>query len=335
MTDPTHDDPGPRAKWGFLPAMRWAERRAGRKPRIGQSRRMSQDVVEMGQDPYLGFAENEMSALDLTATPPRVRPRFLGFFGPFGPLPTTVTREVTRWTSGGDHSFVRFADLFVTRFQQLFYRSWSDARPITQFDHPSGGDFHRYLRALTGDASPVYDGSGAVHDTVRLRYSPLAIGRVRSPTKLRQILGAHFDVAIRVEEFVASWLNFSPEDRSMMGGQGMSLGRDMRVGKRALSIGEKIVIHVECATLEEYRSFLPGRPRQAELKDLVLGYTGGFYEVDVALWLPRPRIGAAQIGIGTELGWTSAMPLKGDAANGHDGLVRACQYQVETEHTAS
>lgn len=282
----------------------------------------------------MGFADSDFSEIDMTTTPPRIRPKFLGFFGPFGPLPAAFTREADRWAARGDRSFVRFADIFVTRFQQLFYRSWSDARPITQFDHPSGGDFPRYLRALTGDTSTHYDKWGAVDDIIRLRYTPLGMGRVRSPVKLRQMLAAHFDVAIRIEEFVTSWLDFASEDQSQMGLKGMSLGQNMRMGQRAPSISEKIVVHIECDTLAQYRSFLPGRDREAELKDLILGYTGGFIEVDVALWLPRPQIGKAQLGVGTELGWTSAMPLTAKPLESkitQDGLVRACQYKIEMQ----
>ena len=319
-----------RSRWGFLQALRHLERRAGKKPRIGQSRRLSQEIVDLGQDPYTGFAYDELSEVDVDAKLPRVRPRFLGFFGPFGPLPHSITREVDRWARNGDKAFVRFADIFVARFQQLFYRAWSDARPITQYDHPSGGEFPRLLRSLTGDAHGSFDGASPVDDVVRLRYTALSMDRVRSPVRLRQILRAHFGVAVRIEEFVTGWLEFAPEDRSVMGMQGMRLGQDLRVGQRAPSISEKIVVHVECNSVEEYRDFLPGRDRQAELKDLVLGYLGAFFEIDVALWLPRAQIAPAQLGTTTELGWTSAMPMRqgGDVQN---ALVRATQYKISME----
>lgn len=321
-----------RETWGFLQVMRVLERRAGKKPRIGQSRRLSQDIVDMGQDPYAAFARDELSEVNLEAKPPRVRPRFLGFFGPFGPLPYGVSREVQHWAVNGDDSFVRFADMFVARFQQLFYRVWSDARPITQYDHPSGGDYPRFLRALTGDAHKSFDDTAPLNDTVRLRYTALAMDRVRSPVRLRQMLRAHFGVEVRVEEFVTSWLEFAPEDRSVMGLQGMGLGRDLRVGQRAPSISEKIILHIECRTLADYRGFLPGRDRQAELKDLVLGYLGAFFEIDVALWLPRSEIQPAQLGATTELGWTSAMPM-GQSTLETGKLVRATQYKISTEIT--
>ncbi|MEL6564191.1 MAG: type VI secretion system baseplate subunit TssG [Pseudomonadota bacterium] len=323
-----------RATWGFLQSLRHLERRAGKKPRIGQSRRISQDIVDLGQDPYTGFAYDELSEAEVEAKRPRVRPRFLGFFGPFGPLPHSITREVDRWTRHGDNAFVRFTDIFVARFQQLFYRSWSDARPITQYDHPSGGEFPRLMRSLTGDAPKCFDDISPVDDVVRLRYTALGMDRVRSPVRLRQMLRAHFGVAIRIEEFVTGWLEFSDDDRSVMGVRGMRLGHDLRVGQRAPSISEKIVVHVECSTIEEYRSFLPGRDRQAELKDLVLGYLGAFFEIDVALWLPRPEVTPAHLGgtrgLRTELGWTSAMPMR-EGGDAQSALVRATQYKISME----
>lgn len=313
--------------WGFLNAMRYFERRAGDKPRVGQSNRVAQDVVEMGQDPYTGFAPDELSLFDPAATPPKVRPRFLGFFGPFGPLPHAMTREIDRWARNGDRAFVRFADIFVARFQQLFYRSWSDARPITQFDHPSGGQFPRFLRAFTGDASPAYDDVAPVDDTVRLRYTALLMGRVRSPVRLAQALKAHFGVRVEIEEFVPSWLDFQADDISHLGMQGMRLGQDVRLGSRVPSVCEKIIIHLYCPTLALYRGFVPGQKSHGVLRELVLGYTGGFTEVDVALWLPRAEVPPAQLGANTELGYTSALPQEGFKTLAHD-MVRATQFQI-------
>ncbi|MCF6445708.1 type VI secretion system baseplate subunit TssG [Nereida sp. MMG025] len=321
----------PQKRWSFLQAMRLVERRGQSKPRIGQSARVAQDIVEMGQDPYTGFASDEVSQMDLDAAPPKIRPRFLGFYGPFGPLPHAMTREVDRWVRRGDRAFVKFTDIFTVRFQQLFYRSWSDARPITQFDHPSGGNFPSLLRSLTGDASAHLAEKSPVDDIIRLRYTALAMGRVRSPVKLRQILSAHFSIPIRIDEFVTSWLEFDEEDRSILGAQGMGLGQDFRIGKRAPSISEKIIVHIECRTIKEYRSYLPGRDRQAELKDLILAYLGPFYEVDVALWLPHAKLAPMQLGKITELGWTSAFQISKAPSAGTDA-VRATQYQISMEN---
>ena len=316
-----------RRGFGFLALLRVLERQAGRKPRIGKSRRLHEDIVALGQDPYLGFPDTDLSDVDLSANPPKVRPRFLGMFGPFGPLPLSMTREADLWARNGDPSFTRFTDILVARFQQLFFRSWSDARPIPQFDHPSGGSFPDHLRAFTGDAGPAHAGRGAVDDTNRLRYTALQLGRVRTPVKLRQLLRAHFGIKVRIDEFVSSWLDFAPEDLSRMGQSGMGLGRDIKLGSRTATTGEKIVVHLECADLEEYRTFLPGRPRHAELADLIQGYLGHFFAVEVALWLPRAAVVPARLGASAELGWMTALPDRSLADPGNP-LVKLCRYRV-------
>lgn len=317
---------GPSKGWGFLPVLRHLEARAGKKPRIGKSRRRSDEVVDLGQDPYLSFAASELSEVSLEANPPRVRPRFLGFFGPFGPLPLALTRDVDRWMRSGDQGFVRFADIFATRFIQLFYRSWSDARPITQYDHPSGGNFPRMLRSFTGDGAQAHDDKGPVPDTIRVRYTALAMGRVKSPVRLRAILSAHFGVPVRIQEFASSWMEFAAEDRSVMGMSGMELGQNMRAGARTATIGEKIIIHVECPNRATYESFLPGGNRQRELADLVLSYVGLFFAIDVALWLPQREVGLTELGVSGQLGWTTATqaPPEADPA----ALVCATQFQL-------
>lgn len=316
----------PSKGWGFLPLMRYLEARAGKKPRIGKSRKRSEEVVQLGQDPYLGFAAGDLSEVALEENPPRVRPRFLGFFGPFGSLPLAFSREADHWFRAGDKSFVRFTDIFTARFIQLFYRSWSDARPITQFDHPSGGEFPKILRAFTGDAAVAYDDKGAVPGTIRVRYAALASGRVKSPGRLQATLGAHFGVPIRIQEFASSWMEFAPEDRSVMGMSGMGLGRNMRAGSRTATIAEKFIIHVECRSAVEYESFLPGGARQRELADLVLSYVGLFFAVDVALWLPQSEVNGITLGVSGQLGWTTATILPSD--DDPDVLVQATQFQL-------
>ncbi|CUH78113.1 type VI secretion protein, family [Tritonibacter multivorans] len=317
-----------RRGFGFLALMRWLERRAGSKPRVGQSRRVHDDIADVGQDPYLGFPDSDLSEVDLSATRPKVRPRFLGFFGPFGALPLAMTREAKRWHDNGQPGFTRFADIFSARFIQLFYRSWSDARPVTQFDHPSGGDFPDHLRALTGDAGPVHRGLGAVDDIVRLRYTGLQMGRVRSPVRLQQILRAHFHVDVEIEEFAASWLNFAPEDLSSLGFTGVRLGEDAKLGSSMATTEEKAVIHIRCPQLATYRAFLPGQARHRELTDLVMGYTGQFFAFEVRLWLPRSQLQNAQLGVSAEVGWMAVLP-EASPPEPSGGWAQMCSYQID------
>lgn len=314
------------AKWGMLALLRRLERNAGDRPRIGKARKVADEVVKMGQDPYLAFPDTDLSAVDLGQTPPIVRSRFMGFYGPYGALPLSTTEEVLRWLESGDDAFVAFTDLFADRFLQLYYRSWADARAITQFDHPADDRFLTQLLALSGMGTPPFQGRDCVDDVTRLELAPLAIGRVKSAARLRQMLAIHLHSQVRIEEFVETWLDFEPDSRCKLGLQGSTLGRDFLIGTRLRSIGEKFRIHLEFPDLASYRRFLPGAPGHTRLRDLIFSHIGRRFEVEVALWLPRRAIPPAVMGKSAELGWMAA--LRSTSRTKPFELVKGCNYQL-------
>jgi len=55
------DGTGPEG-FGYLALLRLLERRAGDRPRIGESRRIRDEYVRMGQDPFLAFPDNELTS---------------------------------------------------------------------------------------------------------------------------------------------------------------------------------------------------------------------------------------------------------------------------------
>ena len=327
MTDAAGDIPE-HARYGFLALLRHLERRNGASPRIGRSRRLRDEFVRLGQDPFLAFPDCDLNQVDLHRRPAIVRSRFMGFFGAFGALPLNTTEEVQRWFAMGDRSFVDFVDIFVTRFIQLYYRSWADSHAITQFDHREDDRFRLYLLGMTGLGTPAFLNRDTVNDTVKLNMVPLAMGRVKSAVRLRQMLELHFDTDIEVQEMVPSWMEFEPDSLSRVGMQGASLGRNIHLGSRIQSIGEKICVHVRVKTLAAYKGFLPGGPQNAHLRDIIFWYLGRIFEVDVAVWLPRGEVPAAQIGASVELGWMACVAPQ-VPEDQRDEFVRGTIYRLD------
>lgn len=313
--------------FGFFALLRRLERQSRGRPRIGRSQRTRDEYVRLGQDPYLAFPETEISEIALTDNRPRVRYRVLGFYGPHGALPLNTTEEVLQWFGTGDTAFVDFTDIFATRFQQLFYRSWADARAIAQFDHPEDDRFRDYLLGFAGSGTPAFQNRDAVNDTVKLRLVALAAGRVRSPVRLRQMLALHLKTAVEVEEMLPSWMAFEPDALSCLGQQGSTLGQDVHLGSRVRSIGEKICIHVRVPSLSRYRRFLPGGPDHAHLRAIVFWYLGQTFEIDVAVWLPQREVRAARIGESAEVGWMACIAPPA----GGDNYVRGTLYRLDPE----
>lgn len=315
---------------GLFALLRLAEQKAGQRPRIGRNARLRDALVRLGQDPFLAFPDTDLARVDLNRAQPLIRAQFLGFFGPFGALPLNWTEEVRRWFEAGDESFVAFTDIFATRFQELFFRAWSDAHPLTQFDHPSDDRFQTYLQSMTGNGTPAFLDRDHVDDTVRLRLVSLAAGRVKSPVRLSQMLQVHFghDVSIQVEEFVPSWLEFEDDALSRLGMQASLMGRNIHLGSRARSVGEKICLHVRVPTLARYDSFLPGGRDHSDLRDLVFWYLGQAYEIETVLWLPKPEIRPAVLGENTRLGWMAC--IAPDPSN-PESMIRTTRYKLQPD----
>ncbi len=292
-------------EFGFLTLMRDIERANPKLPRIGRNQTLREEAVRLGQEPFQAFPDANVTQVQERPTGTlRVRSAFLGYFGPQGPLPQNTTGEVMQWYQFKDDAFVRFADLFTNRFQQLFFRAWSDARGISQFDHPTQDRFQAYVGAPIGLASPALRDRGTVPDLARLPLAGIGMARVKSPVRLRQMLEKLCGAAITIEENVPVWLPFEPSDLSRLGSVGSSLGRNCRLGSRVQSINEKIRIGVHTESLAEYQSYLPGAANFIRLTETVFCYLGHEIEVEIAPALPADQIKGVALGKGAALGWT-------------------------------
>lgn len=293
------------AQFGFLSLMREIERARPDLPRIGRNRTLREEAVRLGQEPFQAFpAQNVSQVEERPDGRLRVRSSFLGYFGPQGALPLNMTAEVYQWYLRRDDAFVRLADIFTNRFQQLFFRAWSDARGITQYDHLGDDRFQTYVGAALGRASAALRGRGRVPDMAWLPVAGVAMGRVRSAVRLRQVLESLCRVRVTIEENIPSWLAFEPTDLSRIGMAGATLGRDCRLGSRVQSVNDKIRVAVQTESLAEYQSFLPGGPNFARLTEMIFWYLGHEVEVEIAPSLPADQVRGMALGKSGALGWT-------------------------------
>jgi len=316
--------------YGFLALLRRLEREAKGKPRIGRNDRLKDEIVRLGQDPSLSFPTSDFSTVSLDKkNKSDLRTNILGFFGPQGALPINTTEEVIRWVRAGDESFVKFTDILSSRFLELFFRAWSDSHAISQFDVPAEDKFQNYIGSLAGIGTPAFQNRDNINDTVKMPLVSLVSSQVKSAVRLKQMIEHHLCVDVNIEEHVPIWLALEKNDLCRLGQQGSSLRRNMHLGSRLQSVGEKIRLHINTATLEEYRGYLPGSGAYEQLCDLVFWYLGKSIEVDVRLSLPRNQVVAAELGKTTELGWMAALNPKTDA----DGMVCAANFTLDSAAT--
>lgn len=293
---------------GLLALLRSLEQQGKDKPRIGRQLRLRDALVRLGQDPFLSFPASDLSRMDKTGRAPAIRAQFLGFYGAFGALPLNWTAEVSGWFETGDEAFPAFTDIFTARFQELFFRAWSDSHPITQFDHPDDR-FQLYLLSLLGVGTGAYRNRLSVPDTALARLAPLAVGRAKSPVRLRQMLEVHFGglVPFEVEELVINWLEFQDTELSRLGRQASVMGQNIHLGARVPSCIDKVRLHIHVPTLEAYRRFLPGKEDYEQMRDIVFWYLGQTYEIEAVLWLPEPQVQPAVLGQSTQLAWMACI----------------------------
>lgn len=314
--------------FGFLALMREVERAHPTRPRIGRNQTLAEEVIRLGQEPFLAHPDRNVSqAEEREGGRLRVRSNFLGYFGPQGALPVNTTAEVYQWYMMKDEAFVRLADLFTNRFQQLFFRAWSNARGITQLDHPEEDRFQSYVGAAIGLASPALRGRGTVPDMARLPVAGLAMGRIKSAVRLRQMLEQLCLTEITIEEHVPSWLTFEASDVTKLGQANARLGQDCRLGARVQTVNEKIRVGVACDSQAEYQSYLPGGTRFQRITELLFSYLGHGTEVEISPSLPTDQVMPVQLGRNGALGWTGWVAPKA----GPPG-TRRCDASFSSTH---
>ncbi len=234
------DDP---YRHDFFAVMRMLERNYQAKPRLGDSTSISEDIAIVSQKPYNSFPASNVVGAELTSAGiPRVTVQFLGMFGPQGPLPLHTTELALLW-SRRDPSFARFVDIVSTRFLQLFYRAWADPRPIAQMERPHADRFQTYLASFAGVGSPVLQGKHQTNSNkrdetlrqqlARLGYSGLVNGRIKSASRLAQLLTGILGIDVEIHEWVGMWLSLETADQSQIGRSSTALGSDCILGQRS------------------------------------------------------------------------------------------------------
>ncbi len=295
------------SRFDFFEACRQLEHAAADQPRIGDSAGRREEYVRFGQDPFFAFAGTNLNrARRDTDGAISVYVRFLGLLGPQGAMPLGVTEEAFQFAREDDDALARFMDIFNNRFIQLFFRAWADSRPIVHRDRPTSDDrFSAFLGSAIGLGSAINRGLDSVDDMAKIGFAGLLGPKVKSASRLSQVLSALFGARIEIEEFVGIRLMFEPDQRSRMGRSFSTLGRDILIGSAAYSVQDKIRIRIFAESLADFEALLPVGPRALAFADMVHFYLGLELQWDVELCLPSSEARGLSLGRSGRLGWTS------------------------------
>ncbi len=302
-------------RFGFFQAVRRLEAEFRDHARLGESTRVAEDPIRLGQKPSMAFAPSTLVSFhrgsDRRAA--RLQVLFFGLFGPNGPLPHHLTEYAyDRERNAQDPTFSRFADIFHHRFLCLFYRAWANAQPTASYDRPESDRFATCVGALFGMGMPSLRGRGRVADEIRLHFAGKLASQTRNAEGLQSLVQGYFGVGVRVDEFVGQWVPLPHNSLCRLGHSPDTgtLGRNAIAGDRIWDRGQKFRIILGPLRLEMYRELLPGGERLQELIELVRTYVHDEFVWDVRLILRGEEVSSVELGKHGRLGWTSWLPTE-------------------------
>jgi type VI secretion system ImpH/TssG family protein len=290
--------------WGLFPLVRGAEARAQKLPRVGRSRLPAQNIVDLSQEPSMGFSQSTLTTVEIVKGRARIAGYWLGLIGPMGPLPLHLTEYASyekRYAKS--RPFGRFLDLISGRMLQLFYRAWAESQPVALADRPDDDRFAAYIAALTGATAGVSD-RAVFPARARLHYASLFASR-RSAIAIEDGLTNLLRQPVRLIEYQPRWRDIEPDDRSALGQSYATLGMDAMLGSRVRSASDAFRIVVKAASARDYDSFLPGGPRFAIAAEALDAFAPSHLEWDIALEIDAGKAQKAKLDGRARLGWTS------------------------------
>lgn len=292
--------------WGMFPLVRGAEARAPGLPRVGRARLPAQNIVDLTQDPSLGFAQSTLTSVDMVRGRPRIAGYWFGLIGPMGPLPTHLTEYAgyeARYAKS--RPFGRFLDLLSGRMLQFFYRAWAESQPVTMIDRPDDDRFAGYLAALSGAMEGAKAGD-AFPPQARLHYAGLFASR-RSAVAIEDGLAHLLRQPVRLLEYQPRWRDIERDDQTRLGRNYAMLGRDAVLGSRIRSASDAFRVVVRAGSFRDYESFLPSGPRFAVAAEALKAFAPSHLEWDIALEIDQAKAPPAKLDGRARLGWTSWM----------------------------
>lgn len=291
----------PRA--GLFAVVRQAEARSPNKPRLGKARLPEHSVVDLAQQPSLGFAASTLASIDTRYGRPQLRGNWLGLLGPMGPLPIHLSEfAFYEHRMGNKKPFGDWLDLISGRMLQLFYRAWAEAQPTAHADRPGDDRFAKWLGALSGAGEGAGTENSFFHDS-RVHYAALYSGS-RSAVAIQDALSHLLVQPVRVMEYVPKWREFEPEDRSRLGRGFVTLGTDAVLGSKVFSAADAFRVVVRAQNFRDYQSLMPGGERFAVCAEAIESFKPGHLEWDLCVELDEGQAPPLKLDGRSRLGWT-------------------------------
>jgi type VI secretion system protein ImpH len=317
--------------YGFFQTVRKINCFYNDKPITGQGIRPTDDPIRFIQEPYTYFAPSTIAGLEIDSSSqyPRLSQRFIGLFGPNGPLPLHLTEYARdRSRHHRDKSMASFIDIFHHRITSLFYAVWAQSQPVVQCDRGEKDRFAMYIGSLIGLGPPSMRNTDAMLHPSKLSFAGHLGSMPRHVDGLVSLIKGYFDVPTQIREFIAHWMKIPETDQLQLGELGMSgcLGQDTVLGERVWQRQDKFRVLLGPLSLERYESFLPSGESFKALISVVRNYVGIEYLWEVNLILEKEEKPVTCLGVSGALGWTSWLETENQQDHVEDLLLQVDNY---------
>ncbi len=294
-------------KYSFYRLCREVDRQNVNVPRIGKSVKPAQEKIRFGQEAFFDFSPTALrEASTLSGGRVKVLERFLGLFGPQGPMPLQFTDYVrSRSNHFLDSTIADFLDIFHHRAAVLFFRSWAIGRAEVSCDRADDDYFGDFISCLIGMSPEASRGRDALRQNAKLFFSGSLAGIVKSPQKLVKILNDFFGVKADLQEFVGKWYPVPQLNLSRLGCGEARLGESSLLGEQFFDGNLKFRIRLGVMGLKKYLSLLPSGENARMLFSWVKHFFSAEYEWDIELIIEKQEVPVSVLGGNCQLGWTS------------------------------
>ena len=297
---------------GLFPLVRGAEARAAPLPRVGQSKRPDQNVVDLLHIPSLQFAPRSIEDITIDGGRARISGYWFGLTGPMGPLPTHLTEYAAyerRYAKS--QPFGDFLDLLAGRMLQLYYRSWADSQPAAHADREESDLFAFFLAALSGATEGVAD-TASFPARARIHYAGLYAGP-RSAIAIEDALTHLLGMDVRILEYQPRWRRIELQDQNRLGRQFVTLGQDLAVGEQLRLASDAFRVAIRTRNLAEFETLLPSGSRFAIAAEALDAFAPSHLEWDLVPEIDDQIVPRAALDGRSRLGWTSWLQPTGKA----------------------
>jgi type VI secretion system protein ImpH len=291
-------------------AARWEE--------VGKELDPEREVVRFRSSPSLGFAEADLTRVELRGPAPleerRKAPRhdrrggphassmevsFFGLTGVHGALPLPFAELVARrdhlegrrGPDGSRHEAAmrELLDIFNSRLLALYYRAGKRSRPALGAAAPAKSPLLAQVASAIGLGTPsLLDSARSVHRPA-LHTAGIAAREARSSAAIAVALGHALGLpgAVRVIPFTGEWVSIEPSDRTSLGRTGRNhlLGRTAVLGARVFDPASGVRVEVGSPeaplSYRDFRSLMPGGDRFSTLCQMTRFLAGASVELSI------------------------------------------------------